>query len=250
MRFVAKSLAGSVAICVMLAAQAPEFNAVSIKANESGGCQGGCGVRFLPAMVSSFPGGTSARQIILAAYHLSPYQLSGGPDWLDSDMFDLEARAETPVDENGLRLMLQTLLSRRFKFVAHHETKDTAIYALTVGKGGTKLRELKDGDPEPPQPQKFVSSAAELSGKRAMLTFNRVNMQRFAAGSESNPLANPGRPVVDKTGLNGLYFFSFSWDPSEDYMAAVEEQLGLKFVPQKAALDFLVVDHIERPDPN
>src|ERR1700679_3740836 len=112
--------AGLIAICIMIGnspairAQLSEFNAASIKPNKYDGCLGGCGVRFLPAMVSSFPGGTSTRQIILAAYHLSPYQLSGGPDWLDADMFDLEAKAETPTDENGLRLMLQTLLSQRF----------------------------------------------------------------------------------------------------------------------------------------
>ena len=73
-------------------------------------------------------------------------------------------------------------------------------------------------------------------------------MEEFAAKSESNPLANLGRPVLDKTGLQGRYLFSFSWDRNEDYMSAVEEQLGLKFVPQKAALDFLVIDHIEKPD--
>jgi uncharacterized protein (TIGR03435 family) len=252
-----KFLAGPVAICMMIGnlsaiwAQAPEFNAASIKLNKSGDCSHGCGVRFLPAMVSSFPGGASTRRIIQEAYHLSPYQLSGGPDWLDSDMFDLEAKAETPVDENGLRLMLQTLLSQRFKLVVRHETREVPVYALTIGKNGLKLHELKDEDPQPPQPQKFVSSSVELSGKpAAMLTFNRVSMQRFAAGSESNPLANLGRPVVDKTGLAGLYFFTFSWEPGEDYMAAVEEQLGLKFVAQKAPLEFLVIDHIERPDPN
>jgi uncharacterized protein (TIGR03435 family) len=248
-----KSLAGAIAICVMIGssatirAQSPEFNAASIKLNKSGDCSHGCGVRFLPAMVSSFPGGTSIRRIIQEAYHLSPYQLFGGPDWLDSDMFDLEAKAETPVDENGLRLMLQTLLSRRFKLVSHHETREAAIYALTVGKGGAKVHELKEGDP--PKAQTFVSAAAALPGTPAP-TLRFSSIKQFAVASESNPLANLGRPVVDKTGLQGQYLFTFSWDPSEDYMGAVEEELGLKFVSQKAPLDFLIIDHIEKPDPN
>jgi uncharacterized protein (TIGR03435 family) len=56
--------------------------------------------------------------------------------------------------------------------------------------------------------------------------------------------------VVDKTGLQGRYLFTFSWDPNEHYMGAVEELLGLKFVSEKAALEFFVIDHIEKPDPN
>jgi len=210
-----KFLAGSVAICAICAmvgnasglwaqpqvTAAPEFNAASIKPKNSGGCLGGgCGVRFLPGMVSSFPGGTSTRDIIWAAYNLSPYQLSGGPGWLDSDMFDLEAKAETPTDENGLRLMLQTLLSQRFKLVAHHETREVPVYALTIGKNGLKLHELKEGDLQPAQAQQFVSAAAALPGTPApTLRFNGV--KQFAASSESNPMAKLGRPVVDKTGL-------------------------------------------------
>jgi uncharacterized protein (TIGR03435 family) len=200
-------------------------------------------------MVSSSPGGASARQIVLAAYQLSPYQLSGGPGWLDSDMFELEAKAETAADESHLRLMLQALLSQRFKLVAHHETREVPVYVLTVGKNGAKIHELKEGDPQPPQPEKFVSAAAALPGTPApTLAFH--SMKEFAARSESNPLANIGRPVIDKTRLQGQYFFTFTWDPKEDYMGAVEEQLGLKFVAQKAALDFLVIDHIEKPEPN
>jgi uncharacterized protein (TIGR03435 family) len=255
-----KFLAGSIAICAMIgnasgiraqsqATATPEFNAASIKPDKSAGCSSGCGVRFLPGMVSSFPGGTSTRRIIQEAYHISPYQLSGGPGWLDSDMFDLEAKAETPTDENGLRLMLQTLLSQRFKLVVHHETREAPVYALTTGKNGPKLHELKEGDPQPAQAQQFVSAAAALPGTPApTLRFNSV--KQFAVVSESNPLANLGRPVVDKTGLQGRYLFTFSWDPKEDYMGAVEEQIGLRFVPQKAPLDFLVIDHIEKPDPN
>jgi uncharacterized protein (TIGR03435 family) len=80
------------------------------------------------------------------------------------------------------------------------------------------------------------------------LSFHTV--KQLAIVSESNPIANLDRPVVDKTGLQGQYFFSFSWDRNEDFMGAVEEQLGLRFVPEKALLDFLVVDHVEKPDPN
>ena len=59
-------------------------------------------------------------------------------------MFDLQAKADTPADENSLRLRLQTLLSMRFKLVSHHETREVPVYALTVGKNGVKFHELKE----------------------------------------------------------------------------------------------------------
>jgi uncharacterized protein (TIGR03435 family) len=248
-------LPGPFAICVMVSAsaaalaQSPEFDAASIKPNTSGNCTHGCGLRFTPGLVSSLPGGVNVRQMILAAYQVSPYQLTGGPGWLDSDMFDLEARGNNSAGDGQLRLMFQTLLSRRCKLLAHHETREAPVYALTVGKNGLKLHEIKEGDPQPTQPEKFTSAAAALPGTPAPTLLFR-SVKQFAAVSESNPLAGIGRPVVDKTGLAGQYFFAFTWDPKEDYMGAVEEQLGLKFVAEKAALDFYVVDHIERPDPN
>src|SRR5580704_11736004 len=79
---------------------------------------GGGGLRFTPGRVISAPAGVSARKIILEAYQLNQHRLSGGPGWLDSDRFSLEAKAEG-ASENQLRKMLQTLLAERFKLVTH-----------------------------------------------------------------------------------------------------------------------------------
>jgi hypothetical protein len=135
-----------------------EFDAASIKpysGGDGGGRNGGIGggppldtggggLRFTPGRVASAPNGVTARRMILEAFHLTQYQLSGGPGWLDTDRFALEAKAEG-ADENQLRQMLQTLPAERFKLVGHRETREMAVYALLVGKNGTKLHEcLRD----------------------------------------------------------------------------------------------------------
>jgi uncharacterized protein (TIGR03435 family) len=73
-------------------------------------------------------------------------------------------------------------------------------------------------------------------------------MQAFAEKLSGNPSVD--RLVLDKTGLQGVYFFLVRWGTEDNFMAAVEEQFGLKFEPQKAQVDTLVIDHIEKPDPN
>jgi uncharacterized protein (TIGR03435 family) len=139
------------AVAGVAALAGQEFDAASIKAVPcTGRCGGGGGVerlRFTPERVSNFPGGITARGIILEAYHLGAYQLSGGPAWLDSDRFALEAVTANPTDESQLRRMLQTLLAERFKLVMHRETSEMPVYFVTMGRKGTKLHERKDGEP-------------------------------------------------------------------------------------------------------
>jgi uncharacterized protein (TIGR03435 family) len=197
---------------------------------------GGGGLRFMAGRVVSAPIGVTARKMILEAYHLTPYQLTGGPGWLDSDLFVLEGKAEA-ANENQLRQMLQTLLAERFQLAVHRETRVMPVYALTVGKNGPKFHEWKEGSPMPD----FGSDGHENSFR------DRGNMQRLI-DTLSNGAA--GRPVLDKTGLQGVYVFSFGWDADGDFLSAMQEQLGLKLESQKAPVDSLVVDHLEKPSAN
>jgi uncharacterized protein (TIGR03435 family) len=93
----------------------------------------------------------TARRIILAAYHLAEYQLTGGPAWFDSDTFDLNAKAAAPAQTDQLRQMLRTLLAERFKLEVHHGTREMQVYALTPGKNGLgpNVHPLK-AEQEPP----------------------------------------------------------------------------------------------------
>lgn len=87
--------------------------------------------------------------MILEAYHLSQYQLSGGPRWLESERYSIEAKADSPANEDQLRSMLQTLLRQRFQLTVHRDSRQMQVYALTVNKSGLKLLELQEGEPMP-----------------------------------------------------------------------------------------------------
>jgi uncharacterized protein (TIGR03435 family) len=225
------------------------FDAASIKpfSGGGGGRNGGLGVnppraiggslRFPPGRVVSAPAGVTARKVILEAFHLNQYQLSGGPGWLDSDRFELEAKAEG-ASENQLRQMLKTLLAERFKLVAHRETKEMPVYALMVGRNGPQFHEWKDGDPLP-----------EFGSGSHATTFRDVGtMRRLADVLSAGP--DLGRPVLDKTGLKGTYLFYAEWDEGEEFLPALQQQLGLKLESQRGPVDNLVIDHIDKPTAN
>jgi uncharacterized protein (TIGR03435 family) len=223
-------------------AQAPEFDAASIKPSKVEGRNGP--VRFEPGRV--FSDNVHVFRMILAAYHLEEYQLERRPDWLDSENFALEAKAATPVDENQLRLMLKTLLRNRFKLVVHYETKDIPVYALVIGKNGTKLREWKPGDPVPTRNGGGSEHSVSALSHQTLESFvAQLNLSGF------NATYGIGRPVLDMTGLKGTYLFNYWCDSPEDFrIGVIEDQLGLKLESRRAPVDVLVIDHIEKPSEN
>jgi uncharacterized protein (TIGR03435 family) len=174
----------------------------------------------------------TARQLILQAYQLKPYQLSGGPDWFDSDRFELEAKGANAGAPDELRQMLQTLLAERFQLAIHRETRETPVYVMSVAKSGFKLREFKAGDPRPTPPP----------GTNFIFT---ETMSSFADAVSSAA----DRPVLDKTGLTGIYIFEFQIEPGGDILTAAQT-IGLKFEAQKAPIETIIVDRIEKPSEN
>ena len=227
-----------------------KFDAASIRpfSGGGGGRNGGAGgtlpsaisggLRFIPGRVVSAPAGVTARKMILEAFHLTQYQLSGGPGWLDSDRFSLEARAEG-ANENQLRQMLQALLADRFKLVVHRETKEMPVYALVVAKNGPKFHEWKEGDRMPE-----FGSGGHANNFRDQGTMQRL-VDVLTGG-----LNSVGRPVLDKTGLKGVYVFYVEWDEDQDFLPAMQQDLGLKLEPQRGPGDNLVIDHVEKPEAN
>jgi uncharacterized protein (TIGR03435 family) len=123
----------------------------------------------------------------------------------------------------------------RFQLVVHRETREMPVYALMVGKNGTKLREWKEGDPTP-----------EFHGTNNFR--DRGTMQHFADFLCDGPGVD--RPVLDKTGLKGVYSFYVEWDDDQDFLHAMQEQFGLKLESQKGPVDVLTIDHVEKPSSN
>jgi uncharacterized protein (TIGR03435 family) len=192
------------------------------------------------------------RGLIAFAHDVRAALVYGGPAWVDTDQYDVIAKAESPdTSLDQLKAMLRTLLEDRFKLVAHREKRELPIYTLTVAKDGPKIREAKDGE------KTYISAAG---GRRLVCT--RINMLGLVI-----TLANTlGAPVHDETGLTGFYDFTLEWsDPLAQGSAnnaqqaagsapglfrAVQDQLGLKLTAKKGPADVLIVDHIERPSEN
>ncbi len=261
-------------------ADRPVFEVTSVKPLPPGGRTFRFGFQPGGRFVSTVP----LQAAISFAYNLpfntSP-RLTGGPDWIRSQdaAFDIEATAVFP---NGLseearmdreRVMVQALLADRFKLVIHREVKELPVYALVVAKGGAKFqradieeKDCPDRAATPPPDPKTVCH--ELGGGRGRGIHARaVSISELANGLENYT----DRPLVDKTGLKGLYHIQTTpWLPmqvvpppapgakGEDgtYLAdlptifEVLERLGLKMDPQKAKVDVYVIDRVERPSEN
>jgi uncharacterized protein (TIGR03435 family) len=181
------------------------------------------------------------KRYISKAYAVREDQISG-PDWLGTERFDLVAKAPGKVHEDALNQMLRTLLAERFKLTLHRENKEGRVYALTVAKGGFKLKPVAStGD-------------STTSTSRGSMTVQQATMERVANGLSRHV----GFPVVDLTGLDGVFDFKLTWDPAADestddardsgpsIYTALQQQLGLKLESRKMPVEILVIDHAEK----
>jgi uncharacterized protein (TIGR03435 family) len=181
----------------------------------------------------------SLSYLIQLAYSIDARdQLSGAPDWLDSEFFDVNAKAadRAHLSYEQLQPFLQHLLQQRFHLVAHRETRNLPGYLLlVVPKGEPKLHITKGG-----APYGYI-----FSGK---LRLQNSDIDAFA-GALVSPV---GRPVVNKTGIQGNYDIKLDYaegvtdSPLPSIFTAIQEQLGLKLESQKVPVQMLVIDHIDK----
>jgi uncharacterized protein (TIGR03435 family) len=195
--------------------------------------------------------------LIAAAYNLSPKTISGGPDWVDADHYDIVALTpgETRPTQPEQMAMLRALLTERFKLNFHRQEKEFSIYVLEVGKGGPKLKESTAPASDPAQ---LIST---VYPQHLHLPAKNATMGDFAALLQRAVL---DRPVVDKTGLMGRYDFDLDWAPDETqfggevpvaaadaqeppFFTAIEQQLGLRIEATRGTVPALVIDGVERP---
>jgi uncharacterized protein (TIGR03435 family) len=240
----------------------PEFEVASVKAAHSpNGVTGGChGIdsKYGPNQTAPPPLGrcviTGARlsHLIDIAWDLRSTQLiKSGPDWIarGDDRYNIEAKAEEPAKttEQQLLTMLQTLLADRFQLKYHREMVDMPGFAMVVSKKGPRLNESRAdeagaffGGESPGKP---------MPGRPVSLKARKYTMPVLA-----NLLSAIGGlgPVVDKTGLQGAYDFTLSWDENAgpELATALQEQLGLRLESQKVPVSFFVVDSAQKPTGN
>ena len=180
------------------------------------------------------------RQIVGLAYAIQRVRVQGGPAWADSDQFDIVAKAENPdATRDEMRSMLQALLTERFKLTVHRETKQVSAYSLVLGKSGSKLKEAS--------PDKKSGFANIVSPTGEQLTVVEASPLRILTNMLANTL---GGPVLDKTGLDKLYDYTFQWPNSDSSLFASLDQLGLKLETKKEPVEILVVDRAEHPSAN
>lgn len=220
------------------------------------------------------------KELMTLAWRIQPYQIVGGPPWLDSAGFDISAKAQDTLKEGELQLMLQSLIEDRFQVVHHSETRELPIYALVMarkgGKLGPRLTETKEGscttpDPSrPPSPPEPGKPLPRNCGQ--MLTGLKMIRAVGVEISLLTPMLSRllGRTVVDKTGLKGKYDMDVEWTFDEaivlqlppdapkpvldgsgaSIFTALQEQLGLKLEAQKGPVELLVIDRAEKPTEN
>lgn len=207
------------------------------------------------------------QNLVASAFHVKMDLVLGGPPWVDSKGFDIEAKVlpgdeakPLKLTEAQRRVLLRAMLIDRFHLQAHPETKILPVYELVLAKGGSKMR------PAPPAPLP-AEAKTDDTRERGSMSFRPGHLEAHAY-KVSNLAEQLGymvqRTVLDKTGLTGDYDLTLDWTPEEQLQAAgengadvrpsiytaLQEQLGLKLVPTKGPVETLVIDHVELPTPN
>jgi uncharacterized protein (TIGR03435 family) len=196
------------------------------------------------------------RFLIPYAYKIAVYQMTGAPQWLDSNKYDILARAPKDSSEDQIRLMVQQLLIDRFGLKSHRERKEVSGYAVVLSKDGPKFTIEK----KPDQPGK---DDGRVGAGRGMARGHMISSALFAQALS----LYLERPVLDQTGIDGLFNFELRWTPDEtepqlggpalpagthstdlagpSLITALQEQLGVKLVKQRSEIDMFVIDHLQ-----
>lgn len=255
----ALSMAAATAIVSLKAApqQAPPaFEVASIKRDVTGE-QGG----MFTCVPNCHLERRTLRELIILAYSVHDFQVTGGPGWIDSDRYNIDTKSQGPPSFNPEFVTLQyrrlqTLLRDRFNLAIHRETKELPVYDLTVAKGGPKLQTPKCTQREPGDftvaPGKFCGmiGGSLASGRLQASSTTMANLAHFLSSMLN-------RTVVDKTNITGEFDLELTYspgaavdDPRPDIFTAMPEQIGLKLESAKAPVEVLVIDSVEKPSEN
>jgi len=231
--------------CLHAQTTTPElrFDVASVRPNHTDGCRGRWDFSALRGTVTAE--NAPLLRIVSRAYNLTDDRVSG-PAWLESECYDITAKASGDVPNRDLMPMLRELLKERFHLAAHRESDTKPVFALLVDSGGVKMHLYGDKTSEPPP-----------------ITEGRILFMARHLPDLCERLGKvTGRPVIDKTGLDGDYTIVLTYlpfgsptgdpsDPASDIFSAVRDQLGLRLQPQRGPVDILKIDNIDKvPTPN
>ena len=189
------------------------------------------------------------RALIRIAYGVSDRQLSGGPDWVNTTLFDMDGKAEKPATIDELHLMLRSLLEERFDLKVHRESKEQSVFALVVDKGGPKMTVHQPVETD--YPPISGGGIGPRTARNAVMSYFAFYLSQVL-----------DKWVIDRTGLTDRYDFTIQWVPDRPppppgspeaaapppegptIFAALKEQLGLRLDATKGPVEYLVIDSI------
>jgi len=256
----------------------PEFEVASVKRNMGGAA--GDQIRLTPGGRFEI---TNASLLVLIqnAYRAMPFEISGGPRWIDSERFDIVAKSEGDFSADGAFLRLRALLADRFALKMHREMREEPVYLLTAAKGGLKMEHAEGTcvprDPQNPPRVKPGERSPDYCGnmRRTSQSLDArgepvTDSADFTLGTLTGQLSSIlGRAVLDRSGLTGIFNFRLQWASEQgpaisggaavtssgdasapSIFTALQEQLGLRLESGKGPVAVMVIDHAEQPGAN
>lgn len=241
----------------------PTFDVATIKPNESGVAN----IQMFRFGQDDFETRNSSLvDLIARAYGVQTKQITGGPEWMSHDRYDIKARPDIEGVPNPtqVRSLVRKLLADRFKLTVHKDKKEMSAYVLTVVKTGSKLKGTEFNGPG--MSFGFVPKPTGLT-----LLMRNGTMSDLSETLQSMVL---DRPLVNDTGLTDHYDFALTFMPDDSQFSghppvlngqapkpdaadaapslfeAIQQQLGLKLGPQKTTVDVIAIDHVEKPSAN
>ena len=202
-----------------------------------------------------YPGGrfrasaTTLKYLLEWAYDIQPSQHSGGPSWMDTDRYDMVAKAEGNASTEQIKQMVQTLLAERFLLRFHKERREVPVYAISVGKNAPKLFPPKDGETHTLRVMPQMGPDQKVASYRVVAT-------RFSLAQLTDTFARQlGRVIVNETGMDGDFDFTLDLTPDDSrpnpldpslLISAMRDQLGLTMKSQKAPVEYFVIESAEK----
>jgi uncharacterized protein (TIGR03435 family) len=210
------------------------------------------GIRYSPD--GGFRAGNySLKDLIRLGWDVRAFQITGGPGWLDAERYNVQTKPDVPFNplsaqgEGRLREMVRSMLQDRFRLEVHQQKKDMSLYYLVLTQGVLKLKRTGDA-------RDTTTQMRDGKGHMWATKFDMELLARYLGGEL-------GFPVIDQTGLTGVYDFELVWNPDENkpgadvdsspsMVSAIRDQLGLELKRGRGQVETVVVDYAERASAN